>query len=212
MDLQLQLAGKDGMPAPTPVDSSHVCTWSLPVCRLVTLASNVQVHKTQFSAKIRLQHVGSAGPHLGWLIAGASAVVSSAWYVDHECKTVFFAKMYERMTMDGLDIAQALHSTQRWLRSATQLDYVSGWPKEWQSISWTDRLDTLKREELAVRASGKEPTRPFASPFFWAGFSVWGDGNASGKHAETKAKKDGGNVLLHAFRVRSRNFAWENAP
>ena len=194
MDLELQLAGKSspGEPQPPPLDMSQVCSWSLPVCRLVTLASNVQVHEHRFSAKMGLQHTGSAGPHLGWLIAGASAVVSSAWYIEHECKTVFFAKLYETMTMSGLDIGEALHATQRWLRSATLLDYVRGWPKDWQSISWSDRLQTLEEEERATRACGQEPHRPFASPFWWAGFSVWGDSNASGKHAETKAKKEGG--------------------
>jgi len=59
----------------------------------------------------------------------------------------------------------------------------------------TERVEILGREEEAVRAMGKEPERPFASPFYWAGFSVWGDGNTSGKHAETKAKKEGGTCV-----------------
>jgi len=107
------------------------------VCRLVTLASNVQQRDDRHAVgRIRPQGIGSAGASLGWLLAGASAVVTSTWYVEHECKTVFFSKFYESMTLKGLDVAQALLATQRWLREATQLDYVRGWPREWQGISW----------------------------------------------------------------------------
>jgi hypothetical protein len=55
-----------------------------------------------------------------------------------------------------------------------------------------EKVEDLEEEEEAMRAAGKEPDCPFASPFWWAGYSVWGDGNVGGKHADDKAKKDGG--------------------
>ena len=63
--------------------------------------------------------------------------------MDDECKIVFFCKFYETMTQAGLDVAEALLSTQRWLRSATQCEYMRAWPKEWQSISWTGAWNQL---------------------------------------------------------------------
>lgn len=55
-----------------------------------------------------------------------------------------------------------------------------------------EKVEDLEQEEEAMRAAGKEPDRPFASPFWWAGYCVWGDGNIGGKHADSKTKKDGG--------------------
>jgi CHAT domain-containing protein len=135
--LELQLTGKEDMALPEPLDTRHISGWHLPVCRLVTLASNVQRRDLNIKETGKKQGTGSAGVCIGWLLAGASAVVYSLWYVQHECKTVFFAQFYDRMTAHGMDAAEALHCTQRWLREATQLDYVRGWPKEWQGISWT---------------------------------------------------------------------------
>jgi hypothetical protein len=64
---------------------------------------------------------------------------------------------------------------------------------------WTlllaERIEELEEEERELREEGKEPARPFASPFWWAGYSLWGDGNVSGKHAQDKAKKEGGRRL-----------------
>jgi CHAT domain-containing protein len=45
-------------------------------------------------------------PSIGWLLAGSSAVLQSAWYVESECKTVFFSKFYDNITTQGLDVAQ----------------------------------------------------------------------------------------------------------
>lgn len=135
--LELQLTGKEDMPLPAPLDTRHISSWHLPVCRLVTLASHVQRRDLSDEKKGQKQGTGSAGVCIGWLLAGASAVVYSLWYVQHDSKTVFFAQFYERMTAHGMDAAEALHSAQRWLREATQLEYVRGWPKEWQGITWT---------------------------------------------------------------------------
>ena len=45
-------------------------------------------------------------PSIGWLLAGSSAVLQSAWSVESECKTVFFSKFYDNITTQGLDVAQ----------------------------------------------------------------------------------------------------------
>ena len=59
----------------------------------------------------------------------------------------------------------------------------------------TERIETAAEEEEDVRSRGKEPAKPFASPFWWGGYTVWGDGNVGGKHAENVAKKEGGGCL-----------------
>jgi hypothetical protein len=62
-----------------------------------------------------------------------------------------------------------------------------------------ERLEIAKQEDEELQVSGKEPARPFSSPFWWAGYSVWGDANTGGKHAESKVKKDGGSAALNLF-------------
>jgi hypothetical protein len=62
-----------------------------------------------------------------------------------------------------------------------------------------ERLEIAKQEDDELQSSGKEPARPFSSPFWWAGYSVWGDANTGGKHADSKVKKDGGNAALNFF-------------
>ena len=194
MDMKLKVAGDEQNSSPKELTTGSICTWKLPVCRVVSLASNVQKRQDLHTVghKASLGGVCGSGAYLAWLLAGASAVVSSAWYVGHECKIVFFSKLYEAMTLQGLDVAQALLSTQRWLRTATHLDYVRGFPKEWQNISWSARVEKLEEEEQTLITEGTEIERPFASPFWWAGYSVWGDGNICGKHALKEANKEGG--------------------
>ncbi len=118
---------------------------------MVTLSSNVQVQENKICMTLTLkgqekeQGIGCAGACVGWLLAGASSVVYSAWDVQHECKTVFFSRFYTLITREGLDVAQSLHSTQKWLREATQLEYLRGFPKEWQSYSWSGQIQSAMK-------------------------------------------------------------------
>ena len=56
----------------------------------------------------------------------------------------------------------------------------------------TDRIEAMEEEEASFKAAGKEPDCPFSSPFWWAGYILWGDPNVGGQHPDNVAKKQGG--------------------
>ena len=59
----------------------------------------------------------------------------------------------------------------------------------------TDRIEAMEEEEAALKAAGKEPDCPFSSPFWWAGYILWGDPNIGGQHPDNVTKKQGGQNL-----------------
>jgi len=69
---------------------------------------------------------------------------------------------------------------QMWLRNATELEYLRGFPDELKSMTWHEKVRRF--EEVSRSSNPDSLPRPFASPYFWAGYSVWGDAMCSGKH------------------------------
>jgi CHAT domain-containing protein len=114
------------------------------------------------------------GMPLAFLQAGADAVVSTLWSVDDRVTAMLIGRFYEELASaigvdDRGDVATALARAQRWLRSLTK-EQVRRWrqqrgvqepPMPWRSVSpASSALSTIDR--------------PFADPYYWAGFVAYG--------------------------------------
>lgn len=174
------------------LEPSEIASWSIPKCRLVAIPNNTQIGGGLLGGGEEEWGFGHQGRYAGapvaFLIAGASAVLISAWIVETESRVLLLARFLEKVTAKGQDMGQALRETQVWLRDCTELEYYRGYPREMQSFSWMERVASLEREEEATRARGEEPLRPFSDPYYWGGLSLWGDGSATGKSQKSVKK------------------------
>ncbi len=93
----------------------------------------------------------------GFIVAGARTVIGSLWPVPEAPTALLMTHMYERL-MRGIGAAQALSESQRWLRDLPVED-----------------VDTLLGSTWRGETGGDETeSQPFAHPYFWAAFSVFG--------------------------------------
>jgi tetratricopeptide (TPR) repeat protein len=83
----------------------------------------------------------------GLLQAGAAAVVGSLWAVDDRATAVLMRRFYENLLRREMTPPAALRAAQLWLRDDG-------------SATWLDRVRTRQNR--------------YASPYFWAGFSLTG--------------------------------------
>jgi hypothetical protein len=88
----------------------------------------------------------------GLLIAGASAVVGSLWAVEDQATCLLMGEFHRRLAA-GETHSVALRDSQRWLRKLHGPEPI-GKGKETDAASSADR--------------------PFANPYYWAGFSAIG--------------------------------------
>ncbi len=101
----------------------------------------------------------------GFLYAGSPSVVSSLWRVNDLSTALLMIKFYQKLK-SGLTVALALNQAQTWLRDATK-EQLQQWAKQLPNAN----------HRMQVRAFlSKQPpnTKPFESPYYWAGFCVIG--------------------------------------
>lgn len=99
-----------------------------------------------------------------FLLAGAHSVIASQWVVDDLSTALLMSRLHENVYDRGMGAAAALRSAQRWLRTLTA----------------STVLDLLKFKEHSgdeerlrfLSADGRET--PFADPYYWAAFFVFG--------------------------------------
>jgi tetratricopeptide (TPR) repeat protein len=95
----------------------------------------------------------------GFLLAGASGVVSSLWAVDDVATALLMEQFYTRVR-DGEAPASALREAQRWLRDARREEITAA----------LNRLaDTGASHEHA-----RPGDRPYKNPFYWAAWTFTG--------------------------------------
>jgi CHAT domain-containing protein/tetratricopeptide (TPR) repeat protein len=100
------------------------------------------------------------------LAAGLSSVVVSIWSV-HDLSTTFLMIRFYQELVRGSTVVQALRTAQVWLQQVQKHEL-----KQW--------IDTLplevsqKRQLRMVLRSVSETEAPFASPYYWAAFSMIG--------------------------------------
>jgi CHAT domain-containing protein/tetratricopeptide (TPR) repeat protein len=131
---------------------------------------------------------------------GAAGVVGTLWPVSDAATALLIAKFYEFYLETKLPPPTALHRAQFWLRDATSKDLdayvkttaakgrlerrqVAEIEKELRNavIARSRSSSTIERTGPGTDPKGKkgasdakQPTRPYAHPFYWAGFAYTG--------------------------------------
>jgi CHAT domain-containing protein len=109
---------------------------------------------------------------VGFLQAGVPGVVSTLWPVADISSALLLARFYKLHLDGGLDPVEALGQAQIWLRKATaaELELAGHFSRRFQ--------DSRRRDRGAARLMryyrANPNARPFAHPFYWAGFVFTG--------------------------------------
>lgn len=91
-----------------------------------------------------------------FLASGASAVISSQWPIDDVATRLVMERVYEGLKQ-GMNVATALRSAQRWLRDEDQASL--------------EATSTGAKRFTSFDIIGQNPDlQPFSHPYFWAGF------------------------------------------
>lgn len=126
-------------------------------CRLVTLSAcetgQVQLDTTD-------EYISLAS---GFILAGASAVVSSLWAVDDISTALLMIRFYQNLK-NGETVPLALQHAQTWLREATKADLTT-WASSCLRPAVQSFLGRYLRDAEEV---------PFQSPYYWAAFYAVG--------------------------------------
>jgi CHAT domain-containing protein/HEAT repeat protein len=127
----------------------------------------------------------------GFLFGGARSVISTLWAVNDLASALLLPKFYEFQLAEGLAADHALARAQRWLRGeATQqfaAEAIDGAIAELRAAkeqvegaeaqqAVDRRIDELHWAKAGLPSRGR---RPFAHPFYWAGFTLSGAVEAS---------------------------------
>ena len=117
-----------------------------------------------------------------FMAIGAAGVIGTLWPVSDEATALLMAKLYDLHMTARLSPPTALSRAQAWLRDATQ-DGLKIFAK---AAARRGRLETryLTQLERALSAemlkgeatspSSTQPDRPYAHPYYWAGFIYTG--------------------------------------
>ncbi|AFY84538.1 tetratricopeptide repeat protein [Oscillatoria acuminata] len=132
-------------------------------CRLVTLSA-CETGITDFNSTSD-EYIGLPS---GFILAGAPNVVCSLWAVNDLSTALLMIRFYQNVKT-GETVPLALKQAQIWLRDVT----VEGLQVWSEPILAT--LDPFSQEELRSRLSKMDlRSKPFASPYYWAGFCAIG--------------------------------------
>ena len=102
-----------------------------------------------------------------FLQAGAAGVVASSWPVSDVSTALLMAKFYEFHIDQGRPPSSALRAAQLWLRDATM--------QEIQSYIGAGELSEEQIDLIVGQLLELPPSdRPFAAPYYWAGFVYYG--------------------------------------
>jgi CHAT domain-containing protein/tetratricopeptide (TPR) repeat protein len=102
----------------------------------------------------------------GFLLAGATGVVSTLWAVSDAATSLLIKHFYQEHLNEGLPPDQALRSAQLWLRDATREELG----ETYKSITRMSQNEAYR--ELVM--DGDTGDKPYANPYFWAAFTFTG--------------------------------------
>jgi CHAT domain-containing protein len=145
-------------------------------CRLVTLSA-CETGLTDHTS-ISDEYIGLPS---GFLFAGSPSVVSSLWKVDELATAFLMIKFYEnlrkRSKREVGDVAIALNQAQIWLRDLTHEDFEKCldefMPQIEEILAKLSKGKRLIAQNSLKQVRDRQP-RPFASPYYWAGFIATG--------------------------------------
>ena len=145
-------------------------------CRLVTLSA-CETGLTDHTS-ISDEYIGLPS---GFLFAGSPSVVSSLWKVDELATAFLMIKFYENLRKgakgEAGNVAIALKDAKIWLRDLTHQDFEKCLDEFMPQIEEIlAKLSKGKRliAESSLKQVRDRRSRPFASPYYWAGFIATG--------------------------------------
>ncbi|MEG3907801.1 CHAT domain-containing protein [Microcoleus sp. w2-18bC1] len=145
-------------------------------CRLVTLSA-CETGLTDHTS-ISDEYIGLPS---GFLFAGSPSVVNSLWKVDELATAFLMIKFYENLRKRSKrelgDVAIALNQAQIWLRDLTHKDFEQCldefMPQIEEILAKLSKGKRLIAQNSLKQVRDRQP-RPFASPYYWAGFIATG--------------------------------------
>ena len=118
-------------------------------------------------------HDEMLGLPVGMLQAGAGGVVGSLWIVEDVSTAILMTVFYDNWRRRGLPPAEALASAQRWMKDTDRdemLTYLENLARDGGDEEWA-----LEGPPVLEYLRDFEPhERPFADPYYWAGFCYTG--------------------------------------
>lgn len=114
----------------------------------------------------------ATGLSLGFIEAGAAAVVSTLWEVNDLSTMLLIERFYEHF-LDGRSPAQALREAQMWLRDVTASVLSAHFSDVRKRAAQGPEYDSASRAWRRFAALEPE-SRPFEHPYFWAAFTLSG--------------------------------------
>jgi CHAT domain-containing protein len=143
----------------------------LTAVRLVTLSAC----ETGISDIIKGSAEEFVGIPAGFLLAGASCVVSSLWAVPDFSTALLMERFYHNHLRSGMDFAAALREAQVWVRELTTGE-VTQYAEHWYQHSHRrEKTELFRLIRYYRHQAEQDPSlRPFAHPYYWAAFTVNG--------------------------------------
>jgi CHAT domain-containing protein/tetratricopeptide (TPR) repeat protein len=112
----------------------------------------------------------------GFLQAGVAGVVSSLWTVDDMSTALLMMRFYENHLQGEQTPATALRAAQRWLRNATHAELAELFAtyRDTAPDAPTRMAYATAREQMARHALRAPKDKPYAAPYYWAAFGMYG--------------------------------------
>jgi CHAT domain-containing protein len=147
------------------LDSRH----SLGAPRLVVLSacnsglSDVQNNPDEFT-----------GLPTGFLFAGAAGVVASLWPVNDLSTSLLMSRFYDLHSGEGQPPPRALRAAQTWLRNASMPELQAYVEAKRIKGALTEPQALDMKEALAIVGEESPGPQPFAEPYYWGAFVLYG--------------------------------------
>ena len=112
----------------------------------------------------------------GLLQAGVAGVVGSLWAVNDLSTALLMLRFYQAWRAEGQAPPDALHTAQSWLRESTNADFQAYFKAQLPEFGGAGELPHKVASSAYRRFtfSQDKTARPFAHPFYWAGFYYTG--------------------------------------